>query len=171
MCDPSSGGAGNRLKNISSRLIVPAIASSRSAFCCIMLRSPTTSIPAAPAASNAPNKAITGGNPANPHSRINTPSPVRVTTAMIRFMAGPAADTNASAYFPRIRVGSIGICPQAIPAIASASSENGPMCTIGFPVIRPRRSGVWSPRRIAAQPWASSCRTILATTTKTTAKK
>ena len=76
------------------------------------------------------------------------------------FIAGPATETHASPYRPRSRLGSTGIAPHAIPMIANAARLNGPMCTSGFHVMCPVSRGVVSPRRSAAHPCVSSCRTI-----------
>jgi len=84
---------------------------------------------------------------------------------------GPANATLASPYRPRSRDGSIGIAPHASPSISKQIIDHGPMWTSGLSVIRPWRTGVSSPSRTAAMPWASSCSVMLMTTTTAQARK
>ena len=89
---------------------------------------------------------------------------------MAKLVNGPAAATSASAYRPRMRVGSIGIEPQAMPDSSMTTIEIGPMCTSGLRVMRPCSIGVSSPRRTAIRPWASSWRQMLTTIAITVAR-
>ena len=72
--------------------------------------------------------------------------------ASARFVSGPATATIAYAYLPRSRVGSTGIWPHEMPAIASMISDVGPMWTSGLSVMWPVSSGVRSPSAMAAKP-------------------
>ena len=93
----------------------------------------------------------------------------------VKFVAGPASDTNSMWCRPlRSLAGLTGTGfahastgkPVSAPSAGRMIEPNGSMCGIGFSVRRPALRAVSSPNQSATTPWLISCR-ITATTSAT----